>query len=759
MRKRLARTPVRHARAAAVMIAVCCSNARADTTITVTSGGDPDPTRTDTCSLRQALAMADATPPSGPFLGGNCVVAGTGGIPVIEIAPALARSVITLEHGQIEVDSSAHVFAHGVVVDANQASRVLEVHGDGFSNITSVTLEDITLTGGASNDGAGAYVHALGALRLIRSTVTGNVAASNGGGVFGSGSASVDGAWPALFLYDTSVERNTAIRGGGVWTMNMRFAAIRSTLSGNTAVYGAGGYMQESGNPAAPYAKLYRSTVSGNQIPPCETYASNSAGLLILGTPLELHGTTISGNAGGCVAAGISLYGNVTFAAFNSIVAGNIAPAEFGHPDIWTDRNVVPGSADHCVLGSALLVSFPGHGNVFTDAPSLAALADNGGFTPSMRPLPGSAAIDIADNAQCASRPPWEGPPDDQRGVAQPQGVHCDAGAVEVRQGSVTIAASVTGAGHLDALPVPSGAGSSAGIVDCTSSGGNSCSATYVGENDASTAVFSATPQAGWHFAAWSGDCTASTSDATARMTLDADRSCAATFAIDQHTIGGIVQDLAGSGLVLRLNGANDLPIVADGHYTFATSLDHGTPYTVSIATQPSDPAQTCFIPYGSGVANDDVDDIAVICSTGPITVDLSVAIDDGRALAVPGDAPTYTITVRNDSDSVAYGVALSSTVSPTGALGAIAWACDGACIPAAGTGDVALTLDLPARSRTTVTLDGIVGVFDSASLDVGAHLVLRSFYADTSGTHDATDSDTNPIIFRDGFDGIDSAH
>ena len=53
---------------------------------------------------------------------------------------------------------------------------------------------------------------------------------------------------------------------------------------------------------------------------------------------------------------------------------------------------------------------------------NLGALADNGGSTPSMLPLPGSPAIDSA-GLGCSGT--------DQRGVARPQGSACDRGAVE----------------------------------------------------------------------------------------------------------------------------------------------------------------------------------------------------------------------------------------------------------------------------------------------------------------------------------------
>ena len=58
----------------------------------------------------------------------------------------------------------------------------------------------------------------------------------------------------------------------------------------------------------------------------------------------------------------------------------------------------------------------------------LGPMQNNGGPTETMALGPGSAAIDAADDAICAAAPVNSL---DQRGVARPQGLHCDIGAVE----------------------------------------------------------------------------------------------------------------------------------------------------------------------------------------------------------------------------------------------------------------------------------------------------------------------------------------
>jgi hypothetical protein len=63
--------------------------------------------------------------------------------------------------------------------------------------------------------------------------------------------------------------------------------------------------------------------------------------------------------------------------------------------------------------------------------PNLGPLADNGGATQTMELLAGSPAIDAGNDGLCAAAPVNNL---DQRGIARPQGPHCDIGAFEVVQ-------------------------------------------------------------------------------------------------------------------------------------------------------------------------------------------------------------------------------------------------------------------------------------------------------------------------------------
>lgn len=79
------------------------------------------------------------------------------------------------------------------------------------------------------------------------------------------------------------------------------------------------------------------------------------------------------------------------------------------------------------------------------------------------------------------------------------------------------------------------------------------------------------------------------------------------------YTIGGSVSGLgAGKTVTLQNNGADDLPLNANGAFTFPTRLDAGVAYAVSVRTQPS--GQRCSVAGGTGTAMADVGNVQVRC-------------------------------------------------------------------------------------------------------------------------------------------------
>jgi hypothetical protein len=137
------------------------------------------------------------------------------------------------------------------------------------------------------------------------------------------------------------------------------------------------------------------------------------------------------------------------------------------------------------------------------------------------------------------------------------------------------------------------------------------------------------------------------------------------------YTIGGSVSGLTGSGLVLQLNGGNDLAVSADGAFSFPAMGD-GSSYAVTVKSQPANPSETCTIGYGSGtLAGADVTNVAVQCAVNTYTVSGSVSgltgsglvlqLNGGNDLAVSADG---AFTLPAIADGSAYAVTV--TTQPT---------------------------------------------------------------------------------------------
>ena len=110
-------------------------------------------------------------------------------------------------------------------------------------------------------------------------------------------------------------------------------------------------------------------------------------------------------------------------------------------------------------------------------------------------------------------------------------------------------------------------------------------------------------------------------------------------------SIGGSVAQLAGSGLVVQLNGGNDLAIHSSGGFTFGATIESGAQYDVTIRTQPSNPAQSCTVANGSGtVGGGDVSNVRITCAANTFSVGGSVAglLGSGLVLQNNGGDPVH---------------------------------------------------------------------------------------------------------------------
>jgi len=147
--------------------------------------------------------------------------------------------------------------------------------------------------------------------------------------------------------------------------------------------------------------------------------------------------------------------------------------------------------------------------------------------------------------------------------------------------------------------------------------------------------------------------------------------SVAVTCVTTTFTVGGTITGLAaGDSLTLEDNGVDNLIRGSNGSFTFAMPVSSGSPYVVTVLSQPTAVAQTCTVTMGNGtVGAANVTSVAVTCATASFLVsgtltglaagnsvviqdnggdDLTLTADGPFAFASPLASGTmYTVTVK----------------------------------------------------------------------------------------------------------------
>jgi uncharacterized repeat protein (TIGR01451 family) len=241
------------------------------------------------------------------------------------------------------------------------------------------------------------------AIAITNSTISGNQAAGNGGGVSGEGG--FGSSRPTISLFADAVSGNTAgVDGGGVGGFD-NDSILDSTITGNTSgPSGGGGVMSGYGSSDT----ISFSTVNANT-------ASGGPGgnLLDQGNAITVDNSIVT--------AGVGTNGNPDN-CFGTVVSGGY--------NLFDDN----GSSCGTVAGDHDLIN---------SNPVLGPLQNNGGPTSTEALQKGSPAIDAASGSACASEPTnSSGTPVDQRGVLRPEGLGCDIGAYEA-QPDLAVTASV----------------------------------------------------------------------------------------------------------------------------------------------------------------------------------------------------------------------------------------------------------------------------------------------------------------------------
>ena len=138
-------------------------------------------------------------------------------------------------------------------------------------------------------------------------------------------------------------------------------------------------------------------------------------------------------------------------------------------------------------------------------------------------------------------------------------------------------------------------------------------------------------------------------------------------------TIGGSVTGLTGNGLVIQLNGANDLAVSANGKFNFPKTLTKGSAYSVTVKVAPFSPVkQSCAVAQGSGtIAATAISNVTINCITDSFAIGGTVSGLTGKGLVLQLNGATDLAIAGNGKfifpgislpDGSDYNVAIKST-------------------------------------------------------------------------------------------------
>jgi uncharacterized repeat protein (TIGR01451 family) len=213
-----------------------------------------------------------------------------------------------------------------------------------------------------------------------------------------------------------------------------------------------------------------------------------------------------------------------------------------------------------------------------------------------------------------------------------------------------------------------------------------------------------------------------------------------------------------GNNVVLALpetwSGTAALPVVTTVFDQAAAAIPSGTPVSGTFlpnngnldAFNSLSGTSTWVLRAGDTGAGDPlcIDSYAVTVTAEPLTADLAITKTDGVTSATPGDVTTYTIVASNPGPSTAAGSTVTDTF-PAACTG-VTWTCVGAgggSCTAAGSGDIADTVDLPAGGSVTYTATCNIDPAATGTLANTATIAAAGVTDPNAANNSATDSNT----------------
>lgn len=150
--------------------------------------------------------------------------------------------------------------------------------------------------------------------------------------------------------------------------------------------------------------------------------------------------------------------------------------------------------------------------------------------------------------------------------------------------------------------------------------------------------------------------CTVTNGSGTVHRTVtDIRVACSA----ETHSVAGSIAGLATAGLVLQMNGADDLAISANaGSFEFETPIAAGSGYRITVLTQPA--GLNCTVNNGTASnINADIHNVQVVCSTTTHSVSGTIAGLTGAGLVLRNNgADDFTAAAGSSSFQFASPIA-----------------------------------------------------------------------------------------------------
>jgi hypothetical protein len=205
--------------------------------------------------------------------------------------------------GDLDITGGARIS----IVTANGSKAVISAAGitsgdrafDVLAN-ARLTLRNVEITGGSTQDSGGAVSIAKDANVVIEeSTIKGNVAAIDGGAIYNKGN---------LSIVQSSIEGNKALDGAGIANYNSAVIS-QSSITGNNAISGGAIYNRDN-------LILSDSNISGNS-------ATFGGAVYNTGDSLNITGSTITSNS--ALVAGGAVYNDGKAEIGKSNIAENIS--------------------------------------------------------------------------------------------------------------------------------------------------------------------------------------------------------------------------------------------------------------------------------------------------------------------------------------------------------------------------------------------------------------------------------------------------